>query len=295
MNKIKIVFIIQFLATCTIVKSQNNIPFIGEAFYSCFGNYHVTTYSKILLFNRQKSVYLSEEDSLYYENDSLYYNYTNNLKAGNYPKRTNLSSGNEGLATAVVDLSPGLYGNVPALYKNRETQAVKEIYIKSSPAIKWFKQTAPAYYTIIDSMPAIKWQMLEGQKNIAGLQCKKAQGYFRGRTWVAWYTESIPVNDGPWKLCGLPGLILEATEANGLAGFSVKKIIIKNAGLPYVTKELIPLKTTTVTYKEYSKIYEEDKDKIINYLKADVTPLAGSLTTETEVIKSTNELELPEQ
>ena len=46
-------------------------------------------------------------------------------------------------------------------------------------------------------------------------QCQKALGEFRGRKYIAWFTSDIPLSDGPWKFCGLPGLILavQDTEA----------------------------------------------------------------------------------
>lgn len=69
-----------------------------------------------------------------------------------------------------------------------------------------------------------EWEITEESKEIIGCQCFKATTDYRGRRWTAWFAPEIPVQDGPWKLCGLPGLILEAEDnhseyhflANGL-------------------------------------------------------------------------------
>jgi GLPGLI family protein len=69
-----------------------------------------------------------------------------------------------------------------------------------------------------------EWQLLEGDTVICGYPCKKAKTKFRGRTWTVWYTPLLPYSDGPWKFCGLPGLVLEAHEAEGKLAFHCKKI-----------------------------------------------------------------------
>lgn len=58
-----------------------------------------------------------------------------------------------------------------------------------------------------------EWIIIDKDTLIAGYNCQKAQAHFRGRTWDAWFTPDIPISDGPWKLCGLPGLILYAKDA----------------------------------------------------------------------------------
>lgn len=78
------------------------------------------------------------------------------------------------------------------------------------------------YY--IESIPEFDWEMLDGDSTVCDYPCKKAQTTFRGRTWTVWYTEEIPYSDGPWKLCGLPGLILKATDAKGDYAFTAFKI-----------------------------------------------------------------------
>lgn len=67
-------------------------------------------------------------------------------------------------------------------------------------------------YLYEETLEKPKWIIYTDKKNIAGYQCQKAQTNFRGRTWIVWFTNDIPVSDGPWKLCGLPGLILEAED-----------------------------------------------------------------------------------
>ncbi len=56
------------------------------------------------------------------------------------------------------------------------------------------------------------WRMEGGSLSVCGYDCKKATATFRGRNYTAWYTEQIPISDGPWKFWGLPGLILQITD-----------------------------------------------------------------------------------
>ena len=71
----------------------------------------------------------------------------------------------------------------------------------------------------------IDWQIIEdGAKTILGYECLMATTDYHGRKWTAWFTPEIPLQDGPWKLCGLPGLILEAAEEKGHHSFTADGI-----------------------------------------------------------------------
>ena len=64
------------------------------------------------------------------------------------------------------------------------------------------------------------WELMEGDTTVCEYSCKKAQTTFRGRTWTVWYTLDLPYSDGPWKFCGLPGLVLHAYESEGYFRFN---------------------------------------------------------------------------
>ena len=69
------------------------------------------------------------------------------------------------------------------------------------------------YFQYEDDINPQEWVLHEeSAKNILGYKCQKATCKFRGREWTAWFALDIPVSDGPWKFCGLPGLIMEVYD-----------------------------------------------------------------------------------
>ena len=81
-------------------------------------------------------------------------------------------------------------------------------------------------YMYQEELEKPQWQIFTEEKAlVADYQCQKAQTDFRGRTWTVWFTMDIPIGDGPWKLCALPGLILKAEDSRG--DFLFKCIEIK--------------------------------------------------------------------
>ena len=67
---------------------------------------------------------------------------------------------------------------------------------------------SPGVYYYIEPIPAINWQITNERKRILSYNSQKAVGTFRGRTYEAWFTPDIPIQIGPYKFGGLPGLIL---------------------------------------------------------------------------------------
>ena len=79
-------------------------------------------------------------------------------------------------------------------------------------------------FYINDSIVNINWKITKETKKIGKFNCKKATTNFRGRKYIAWYTIDIPVSYGPWKLQGLPGLILEAYDTDKFVYWYFKNI-----------------------------------------------------------------------
>ncbi len=67
-----------------------------------------------------------------------------------------------------------------------------------------------------DTISSFPWRMeVRPEKvTILGYTCDEASMTFRGRSYHVWYTPQIPLSEGPWKLSGLPGMILKV-EATG--------------------------------------------------------------------------------
>ena len=63
-----------------------------------------------------------------------------------------------------------------------------------------------------ESLKPIAWKILSQTRKIGVFTCQKAQANVRGRTYTAWFTKAVTASTGPWKLYGLPGLILEAED-----------------------------------------------------------------------------------
>lgn len=66
-----------------------------------------------------------------------------------------------------------------------------------------------------EEMPALDWELTNSVTTVLGYECRSAVCSFRGRRWTVFYAEDIPIADGPWKLHGLPGLIMKASDEKG--------------------------------------------------------------------------------
>lgn len=137
----------------------------------------------------------------------------------------------------------------------------KEIRMRFTKTGKLFDS-----YFYDDTWIEIPWKIEEEFKQIGNFKAQKAVGDFRGRTYTAWFTEDIPLPYGPWKLFGLPGLILEAEDSEKM--FQVEFVSIK---YPCDDCEVATSKPTAKeekTLKEYVEFRDNYNDYVFKKMKS---------------------------
>ena len=106
------------------------------------------------------------------------------------------------------------------------------------------------------------WNITKETKYIGKVVCIKATTTFRGRDYIAWFTTEIPVPYGPWKLNGLPGLIIEAYDTDKFVYW-----YFKNIQYPYTKTEVVKTLTDKesekfIDYSIFKTLQENERKKI---------------------------------
>jgi GLPGLI family protein len=92
-------------------------------------------------------------------------------------------------------------------------------------------------YIIDDVLPVINWHISGDKANFGELHCQKATCHFKGRDYTAWFCADLPVHVGPWKLNGLPGVIVEAYDAKKDIVFKFDRVEKAVLGAPKPIKD----------------------------------------------------------
>ncbi len=137
------------------------------------------------------------------------------------------------------------------------------------------------FYTFIES-EKINWKINNTEtKVILGYKCSKATAHIGNRNYIAWFTYDIPINDGPYKFKGLPGLILKINDEHQYINFELISITKINVPIEY-KKGLIITKEQYLTKRkeyindpsegklntpEYRKRIEDNKKRYNNFLE----------------------------
>lgn len=131
------------------------------------------------------------------------------------------------------------------------------------------------------------WKLLNDKKQIDQYNVQKAETFWGGRKWTAWFTTEIPFQEGPYKFSGLPGMILELKDDQNNYSFKVIRsykldivqnkdmfgIFLKNAApvslqkyykikLSHYQDPLSFLKNGMMDLKDYEGVFLKDGTKV---------------------------------
>ncbi len=189
-------------------------------------------YNAILLFDNKLSHYITAKDSLEKEEDKF-------SKREFVEEETNAVSVYEGMSLS---------------------KSGNEVVNSLSKQTLWSSFLNNKMIYSKEVTPKINWTLLDEIKTIGGFECKKAVCFFRGRNFEAWYSTKIPLPFGPWKLNGLPGLILEASDKGKNVVWYYKSLQYPAKNNEKVNYMMIPINAKVMNFDELF-IYQ------INFMK----------------------------
>lgn len=128
----------------------------------------------------------------------------------------------------------------------------------SSNQINTVDYTARERFEYSEPRNIFHWKVLADTATIAGFHCQKAETDFGGRNWIGWFTTEIPINDGPYKFNGLPGLILKINDSQNYYAFTLSGLENKNFTVTS-PKLQTPIKTSKEKFFSLSKKYNQNR------------------------------------
>lgn len=111
-------------------------------------------------------------------------------------------------------------------------------------------QIVDDYFYYEQKLNLFTWELHEETKVVNGYNAQKATMNYSGRDYIAWFTNEIPISDGPFKFNGLPGLIIELSDTQNHYHFMLKGFEELKPSIPFKTN----LKQYILTDKE--KLFE---------------------------------------
>ena len=145
-------------------------------------------------------------------------------------------------------------------FYNKYSPDFKEFLLENVNANKlsYYGKVSIDKFMYHEEVPHIDWALSDSTKEICGYLCHQATATFRGRNWIAWYCD-IPKSAGPWKLNGLPGLILAAETEDKEHTFSA--ISVRKSSSPITVNDKEYFKTTREHFNQALADYKSNPTK----------------------------------
>ncbi len=176
--------------------------------------------------------------------------------------------------TKAIEAQGGLQ-NIRSININKSnmgTGGIYEIYKFDDGKIRFQQKFLREIYGYEEDMTKLNWTVTENTEKYGQYNCQLAKVNYGGRNWNALFTTDIPVNNGPYKFSGLPGLIVKMWDDKNHCVFElaeIKNITDGNSSIPAAQ---------LVGKKEFQKVEENTKLQMKN-IASNITPTSGSTAT----------------
>jgi len=128
------------------------------------------------------------------------------------------------------------------IYKNRFKN---EIYTLD-------RNTSGVYVLLTENLSQ-DWALSMDTCRILGYFCQKATTFFRGREYEVFFTQDVPLNDGPFKFYGLPGLIMKVNSKDGLFSFEAIGLQTNNEVISFEIDHRLEVCKSLKQYHDFLK------------------------------------------
>lgn len=130
----------------------------------------------------------------------------------------------------------------------------QEVYVKKGKKLLFDYISMDVYAFEPPNKPI--WTITNEKKKIAKYHCKKAVGIYGNKNIIAWFTEEIPIPEGPYTFKGLPGLVIEAYDDKQHFHFTL--FSLKKWMKPIVPREKNVIFTDYKIFKNKRREYKDD-------------------------------------
>ena len=153
-----------------------------------------------------------------------------------------------------------------------------DLYKMNTGKVKFQQRLMRDVYGYEEDMSNLPWEITDVTEKYSNYSCQKAKVNYAGRNWNALFTTDVPINNGPYKFSGLPGLIVKIWDDKNECVFELAEI--KNVDNANST---IP-KAELVKKAEFLKL--EENTKVQMMAMANTMMNAGGNSNMTAMIRS---------
>lgn len=121
-------------------------------------------------------------------------------------------------------------------------------------------------YCVRENSNGISWKILDEFQVIGEYECQKAKTFYKGRHYEVWFTKQVPLIFGPWKLHGLPGVVVQVEDSENYINIQLEKIDFKSTDT--LLNQEISENIKIITCEEYLSLKSDQGNEIANKIQS---------------------------